>query len=68
VENLSKELQRVQVVTKRVLEKSSEETREPFGTKVRLSGGLKLRKFLLLICGSFVLLLGFTNIQSSYDR
>jgi hypothetical protein len=39
VENLSKELQRVQLVTKRVLEKSSEETREPFGTKVRLSGG-----------------------------
>jgi hypothetical protein len=48
VENLSKELQRVQVVTKRVLEKSSEETREPFGTKVRLSGGLKLRNFLII--------------------
>ncbi len=48
MENLSKELQRVQVVTKRVLEKSSEETREPFGTKVRLSGGLKLRKFFII--------------------
>jgi len=35
VEKLEKELKNVQLLTKKVLEKSSEETREPFGTKVR---------------------------------